>query len=368
MKILLAPDKFKGSLSAEEVCEALEAGLIKKYPQAVITKLPLADGGEGTFSILLQHAKGRIKKTEVLDPLFRSITASYGISEDGKTAFIEMAEASGLSLLAPSERNPLYTTTFGTGQMIADAIREGVQEVIMGIGGSATNDAGIGMAQALGFVFLSADGTELSPMGKSLANIARIEPRFVLPELKYVSFTVLCDVTNPLHGPTGAAYVYGAQKGGTAETIAQLDNGLQHFADLIRQTHNIDLNFPGSGAAGGLGAGARFFLNAATQSGITFISNRVGLEKEIAGCDLVITGEGKVDLQTFQGKVVAHVLALSHRYQKPLVVICGQCSLSDSELKIKGIDKLVRLAANPTDSARSIQQARALLERKAAEI
>jgi glycerate kinase len=368
LKILIAPDKFKGSLTAIEVCDSLEAGLVKKFPDATITKLPLADGGEGTFAILLRIAKGRIKKIKVQDPLFRSITASYGISNDGKTAFIEMAEASGLHLLARQEQNPLYTTTIGTGQLIADAISEGVHEVVLGIGGSATNDAGIGMAQALGFGFLSSDRTALRPIGQSLEKIATIDSRSVLPELKNISFTVLCDVTNPLFGPTGSAHVYGPQKGASQEAISQLDLGLRHFADLVKKRHQVDLNFPGSGAAGGLGAGARFFLNAQATSGIAFISELVQLEKEIEESDVVITGEGRVDWQTFDGKVVAHVATLAQKHQKKLVVFCGQCLLNESELKSKGIENLVRLAANAEESARSIEQARQLLEQKAQEI
>jgi glycerate 2-kinase len=344
LKILIAPDKFKGSLPAKEVCDAIEEGLLARYPTAQIAKIPLADGGEGTFEILMSQSKGRIKKLSVLDPLFRPIQAGYGISKDGDTAFIEMAKASGLLLLTEEERNPLHTSTIGTGQLIADALDEGVSHIILGIGGSATNDAGIGMMTALGFQFISRQKEELSPIGQSLLAIETIDSSRCHPRLNDATFTVLCDVSNPLYGPTGAAHVYAPQKGASALEVAQLESGLMHFAKLAEKLYGLNLNFPGAGAAGGLGAAGKLFLNATLQRGIDYVSTVVRLEKEIEACDHVVTGEGKVDSQTFSGKVVAHVVELSKRYAKPVTVICGQCAYTDNELQAKGINRLIRLA------------------------
>lgn len=336
-------------MSASEVCDAVSEALLEINPSHKIEKVPLADGGEGTFEILVDRYEGRIKKVSVLDPLHRPIMAEYGLSKDGTQAFIEMAKASGLQLLKEEERNPLNNSTFGTGQLILDALNEGVTHITLGIGGSATNDAGIGLAHALGYRFLTRKKETLKPIGKSLLEIEEIDDTHVDSRLHKVKFTVLCDVDNPLYGPNGAAYVYAPQKGASRETVAMLDNGLKHFAELVMKSNSIDLNFPGAGAAGGLGAGGRFFLNATLRKGIDYISDITRLEIKIKGTDIVITGEGKVDHQTFSGKVVAHVLSLARLHKKPVFILCGQCSLSFEELNKVGAYRVITLANDPSE-------------------
>ncbi len=356
MKILIAPDKFKGSLSALEVCNVVGEALLEMDPSYEVNKVPLADGGDGTFEILVEHSQGSVKKTSVLNPLQKPIQAEYGLSKDGATAFIEMAKASGLQLLKEDERNPLLTTTIGTGQLILDALDEGATNIILGIGGSATNDAGIGMAHALGFRFLNNRNEILNPVGHSLSEINAIDDTQVDVRLREVSFTVLCDVNNPLYGPQGAAFVYGPQKGASSEDVNALDHGLKHVADLINQTYQQDLNFPGAGAAGGVGAGAKLFLKAKFRKGIDYISDLTGLEERIKAADMVITGEGKVDEQTFSGKVVAHVLALANQNKKPVFILCGQCALTADELKKFGAERIISLVNNPSELNAAITQ------------
>lgn len=349
MNILIAPDKFKGTLSANEVCEAVREALLEIDSCYEISKVPLADGGEGTFEILVENSRGIIKQLSVLDPLQRPIQSEYGLSKNKTTAFIEMAKASGLQLLKETERNPLLTSTIGVGELIVDALDEGVTNIIIGIGGSATNDAGIGMAHALGFRFLNNRNEILNPIGRSLSEIHSIDFTQVDERLHEVNFTLLCDVNNPLYGKQGAAYVYGPQKGATSEDVQRLDQGLRHFADLVKQTHHMDLNFPGAGAAGGMGAGAKIFLKATFRKGIDYISELTGLEEKIITSDMVITGEGKVDEQTFSGKVVAHVLALANQYHKPVFILCGQCTLTTDELRKFGADRIITLANHPSE-------------------
>ncbi len=356
MNILIAPDKFKGSLTAHEVCQAVSEALLEVNPSYEISKVPLADGGEGTFEILVEQSEGSIKKVSVLDPLQRPIQAEYGISKNGTTAFIEMAKASGLQLLKETERNPLFTSTIGTGQLILDALDEGATNIILGIGGSATNDAGIGMAHALGFRFLNRENKIINPIGQSLSEINAIDDTQVDVRLHEVSFTVLCDVDNPLYGAQGAAFVYGQQKGATSVDVHRLDKGLRHMADLIKQSHHLDLNFPGAGAAGGMGAGAKLFLKATFRKGIDYISELTGLEEKIRACEVVITGEGKVDEQTFSGKVVAHVVSLANQHKKLVFILCGQCTLSADELNKFGATRIITLVNHPSELNAAITQ------------
>lgn len=356
MKILIAPDKFKGSLSAHEVCETVGEALLEINPAYEIIKVPLADGGEGTFEILVEHSQGTVKKVAVLDPLQRPIKSEYGISNDGTTAFIEMARASGLQLLSETERNPLHTSTIGTGLLIMDALNMGVKNIILGIGGSATNDAGIGMAQALGFRFLNKKKEKINPIGSALSEIDSIDDTQMDLRLREVNVTVLCDVDNPLYGKQGAAWVYGPQKGASEEMVNELNDGLKHFADLVKSIYAIDLNFPGAGAAGGLGAGARLFLNANFKRGIDYISELKSLDEKINSADVVITGEGKVDEQTFSGKVVAHVLALARESKRPVFILCGQCALSADQLKEYGANRVIALADHPSELHAALTQ------------
>jgi glycerate kinase len=364
LTILVAPDKFKGSLKATEVCQAVTAGLLQIDPKAMIESVPLADGGEGTCQLLTEWYNGTEIHLTVQGPLFTPVSAYYGISEKEDTAFIEMAVASGLTLLKPEERNPLLTTTFGTGEMIADALKRKVKKIVVGLGGSATNDAGIGMATALGYRFCDAEGEELKPTGENLIHIHHIETKGVHPLLKEAQVVALCDVTNPLFGPEGAAHVYGAQKGGSEQDLVLLDAGLRNFRRVVHKYLKSSVDFPGAGAAGGLGAGAKVFLNAAMEKGIAHIIQTTDLVKKIMSADLVVTGEGKVDDQTFSGKVVSEVLRLAEKAGKPVVVICGKSEVSQKDIRQYGMTKLITLVDDVTSSQSAIEHASTLITTK----
>lgn len=367
MNILICPDKFKGSLNAKEVCRAVASGFARLNPDALIRSVPLADGGEGTCDLLTEWHNGSRIQIEVPGPLFTPLMAHYGLSKDGTTAFIEMAVASGLTLISPEHRNPLFTTTLGTGEMIADALHRGVREIILGIGGSATNDAGIGMATALGYRFYDAGGEALKPTGDNLIHIRSIDTSSVNPLLKEVNVIALCDVTNPLYGPNGAAYVYGPQKGAGPQEVQLLDAGLQNFKRVVRKFLKSSVDFPGAGAAGGLGAGARVFLNAAMEKGVSHFIKSTRLDEEVRQADLIITGEGKIDSQTFSGKVVSEVIMLAQKEGKRVVVICGKCDVSESELNTHGIMKVISLIDEATSPGSAIQHAAAHITRKVME-
>ncbi|WP_111709628.1 glycerate kinase [Lutibacter citreus] len=322
MKIVIAPDKFKGSLSALEVCKAIENG-IKTFDATIETaKHPLADGGEGTLDILQNYFELKQVTTLVKDPLFREIEATYMVS--GETAFIEMANASGLQLLKKEEQNCYHTSTYGTGELILNAIGKGAKEVILFIGGSATNDAGIGMAAALGYKFFNTDNNPIHPIGSELINISTIDDSDVKIDFKKVKFTVVCDVKNLLFGPQGAAYMYGEQKGASYEEIYKLDLGLMNFSAkvhecLIRSIESLE----GGGAAGGLGAGAVSFLNAKMQSGIDFVLEKTNFQETLNNADLIITGEGCADKQTLEGKVIKGISDVSKERGIPFAIIAG---------------------------------------------
>lgn len=318
MRILLAPDKFKGTLSAEQVCDAMSEGIASVDPNIEVVVQPLADGGEGT-SDLLEKALGLQKEeVEVKDPLFRPIKAHYLRNE--QVAFVEMAHASGLQLLNESERNALKTTTYGTGELIRHALDRGVEEIYLMIGGSATNDGGIGMANALGYEYTQVIGDEFEPTGEYVANIEGITSDQIHPRLKSVKFTVLCDVQNPLLGPNGASAVYGPQKGADEAAVTFLDHGLGHLAQLLDNGYE---NIPGAGAAGGLGYGALSFLGAQLKPGIQSVMEMTGFHDKLKGVDLIITGEGKMDLQTVEGKVIAGVAEAAAKEEIPFGVVCG---------------------------------------------
>jgi len=354
MKIVLAPDKFKGSLTGLEFCNAVQEGVLEVLPSAKIIKLPLADGGDGTIEILEHHLKGKRISVKVNDPLFRPITASYLYMETIETAFIEMAEASGMALLKPEDRNCLYTTTYGTGELILDAVNRGAKTIIMGIGGSATNDCGIGMAKALGYKFEDENGIELSPIGKNLSHIKSINVTNVISNLKSITFKVACDVTNPLFGSNGAAFVYGPQKGASKNEITLLDNGLQHISELFSAIFNYDVqNIEGSGAAGGMGAGAIVFLNAELQSGINLIKDLIDFDKKIKGADWIITGEGKLDVQTLSGKTINGVIESAKKQNIEVAAFCGSISLQKQSLYEYGIS----YSASVIDEAISLADA-----------
>lgn len=335
MRVLIAPDKFKGSLSAVEVCDAIERG-IKKFDRSIETiKHPLADGGEGTLEILNTHFKLLTHSVVVKDPLFNEISASYLSAK--KTAFIEMSSASGLQLLEPQQRNCYYTTTFGTGQLILDAVQKGYKEIVLFIGGSATNDAGIGMAEALGYQFFDDQNNRLSPIGKELINISRIEYKHLFIVLNQLNFTVVCDVKNSLYGKNGASFVYAKQKGASDQEIEQLDKGLKHFSLQVEKYLNKKVAaVEGAGAAGGLGAGALCFLNASMKSGINFMMDQTNFHRHFLNkIDLIITGEGSVDKQTLEGKVVKGISEISNQFNVPFCIVSGIAK--DKELVIHSL-------------------------------
>jgi glycerate kinase len=357
MKILICPDKFKGSLTASQVCDAIEEGVLKKYPNAAITKLPLADGGEGTMQILTNFFRGKVVKVKVHGPLFEEVEGQYG-TDNGSTAFVEMASASGLQLLEPEKRDPLETTTLGTGELINHAVANGATNIILGIGGSSTNDAGIGMASALGFRFFS--GNELlRPVGKNLIRIDRIEG----PKTK-IKVTALCDVNNPLSGPNGAAYVYGPQKGATSDAVELLDRGLINFARIAEKTFKRSPDFPGAGAGGGIAGGASVFFDLEVRSGVGYLIEKLKVKEEIESADLIITGEGKIDRQTLAGKVVGSVAKYADG--KRLIALCGICELRKNETEKLGISEVISLVDPFITPEEAMRNAGAIITQKMA--
>jgi glycerate 2-kinase (EC 2.7.1.-) len=303
MKIVIAPDSYKESLSASEVAQAIEKGFREIFPDAQYVSVPVADGGEGTVEAMIAATKGTQLTARVTGPLGEPVDANWGISGDGKTAFIEMAAASGLALVPPALRNPLVTTSRGTGELILHALEQGARNIIIGIGGSATNDGGAGMVQALGAKLCDANGTEIGNGGGSLVNLNSINTSVLDPRLKSCTIRVACDVTNPLTGNTGASRIFGPQKGATEAMILELDRNLDHFADVIKRSLRIDVKqVPGSGAAGGMGAALMAFLGAELRSGIEIVTQALNLEEHIHDCTLVVTGEGRIDSQSIHGK------------------------------------------------------------------
>jgi glycerate kinase len=353
MRVVIAPDKFKGSLSAMEVCNAIENGIKKFNPLIETIKHPLADGGEGTLDILQNYFELKTVELLVKDPLFRDITATYMVSDD--TAYIEMSNASGLQLLKEEDKNCCNTTTFGTGQLILDAIQKGFKNIVLFIGGSATNDAGIGMAAALGYEFYNADNESIEPIGKSLIRIHKIENEKLSFTLSDINFTVVCDVKNPLYGPNGASYVYGGQKGASAKEIETLDLGLQNFSkQVLKYLKKEVAEIPGAGAAGGLGAGAVCFLNATIKSGIDFVMEQTGFDTLLNdGVDLIITGEGSVDKQTIEGKVIKGISERAIQNRIPFSIISGIVKdekLIQENLHPKSIASIMELGVTTADA------------------
>ncbi len=352
MRILVAPDKFRGSLEAAEVCEAIRLGVLEALPDARVTTVPMADGGEGTAAILTQFTGGSFVPVMVKDPLGRSIRAEYGLSGDGRTAFIEMAAASGLQLLAPGERNPLYTSSYGTGQLVRDALERGARKIVLGIGGSATNDGGIGLASALGYRFFDVYDRELSPAGMSLADIHTMDALNASPLPAQAEIIVACDVTNPLYGDNGAASVYGPQKGADAGAVRHLDEGLRNLAEVAAAFFGKDYSHtPGAGAAGGMGAGAGWFLGASLREGVKIVMEQTNLAACIKDADLVITGEGKVDHQTLSGTLIQGIAGLCMEEGKHLLVICGTLQITPQEAKAAGITCAVSVLNRPVTLA-----------------
>ena len=368
MKIVIAPDSFKESLTSLEVANELEAGLRRVWPDAEYVKVPMADGGEGTVQSLVDATGGRIVKCAVSGPLGQKVLASYGLLGDGRTAVIEMAEASGLPLVPRSERDPLTASTFGTGELVSDAIHRGVEEIIVGLGGSATNDGGAGFAQALGVRFLDKDGAEIVGAlgGGRLDEVQAIDMTNANPGLARVKVSVACDVTNPLCGEKGASAVYGPQKGATPEMVQRLDRNLAHLASLIKRDIGRDIaEFPGAGAGGGLGAGLLAFTDATMKRGVELVVAATKLDDQMKGAFLAVTGEGRVDFQTAFGKTPAGVAASARRHGVPVVAIGGGLSDDANGVFEHGIDGLEAATSNPMPLEVAMKKSREYLQNAA---
>ena len=351
MKILIAPDKFKGSMSAQEVCEAIGNGLKKIDSSLEIKYHPMADGGDGSLEILSSHLSLEKIEVKTVDPIGREISTHYFISSDA--AFIEMANASGLVLLSKSERNPLFTSTIGTGKIIADAIKKGFKNIYLFLGGSATNDAGMGIATELDFQFLDEQKNELHPIGENLSKVKFIHSSPIF-DFEKIKITLLCDVNNPMFGMDGAAFVYAPQKGANEKQVLLLDDGLKNFGSILKNHSNIDVSqLSGGGAAGAIGAGLVALLNAKLEKGFETIAQLTNLEKEIESADWVISGEGKLDEQSLQGKVVNGIANLCKKHNKPLSLLVGENKLSTYQidsLKAKQIFSIIDKANNIQDA------------------
>lgn len=324
MKVAVAIDSMKGSLSSPEAGEAAALGIRRVFPDAQVSVHSIADGGEGTCEAILARRGGRRKSLSVCGPMGSPVTASYGILPDGRTAVLEMAAAAGLPLVPPDGRDPLRATTFGVGELIRDAIGEGCRRFIVGIGGSATNDGGLGMLQALGFRCVDVSGTEVPQGAIGLRDLVRIDASTAIPELSDCSFTVACDVSNPLCGETGCSAVFAPQKGATPRVVADMDRWLSAYADIAKGLDpSIDPRTPGAGAAGGLGFAFLAFLHATLRSGVRIVLEESGLEADVADADIVVTGEGRLDAQTALGKVPCGVAALARKHGKPVIAFAG---------------------------------------------
>ena len=326
MKFVLAPDSFKESMTSKEACDAMERGIKKVINDAQCIKVPMADGGEGTVEALAYGSKGKIKKVFVTGPLGKhKVDASYGIFGDGKRAIIEMAEASGIRLVKRELRNPLITTTYGTGELILDAIDNGAKHIIIGIGGSATNDGGAGMLQALGGKLLDKEGNELGFGGVELLKLHKIDLSTLDSRIKDINFEVACDVTNPLIGENGASYIFGKQKGASKEDMKVLDKALTNYAEVIKRDLGIDVRYvEGTGAAGGLGAALLVFLNGKLKSGIELVIKHTELEEKLKDADYVFTGEGAIDSQTIYGKTPMGVAMVAKKHGVKTIAFAGK--------------------------------------------
>ena len=369
MKIIIAPDSFKDSLSAIEVANAIALGLAEVWPDAQLVKCPMADGGEGTVEAILAACDGEWRSTEVQGPLASATQARWGWLPQSHTAIIEMAEASGLQLVALNQRDACSSSTYGTGQLIGAALDAGAQRIILAIGGSATNDGGAGAMQALGVRLLDEQGQPLSRGGLALNALARIDLRGIDPRLAQVRFEIAADVNNPLCGPHGASAIFGPQKGASPEQVQQLDQALGHFADHCVQVLGKDLrDEPGSGAAGGLGFAAKAFLNAQFRPGVEVVAELIGLAEAVRGADLVITGEGRFDAQTLRGKTPFGVARIARQQGVPVIVIAGTLGDGYEQMYEHGVDAAFALPAGPMSLAQACANSPQLLRERAGDI
>ncbi len=363
LKVVIAPDSYKGSLSATEVAKAMERGVLQVFPAAEVRKIPIADGGEGTVEALVTATNGQFRLTEVSDPLGNRILAQWGILGDGLTAVLEMAAASGLPLVPKEKRDPRITTTYGTGELIKAALDAGLQKIIIGIGGSATNDGGVGMARALGVRFLNAAGAEIAPGGGTLSEVNRILAEGLDPRLANTEIVVACDVDNPLCGSRGASAVFGPQKGATPEMVRLLDEGLAIYAECAgRATGRKVAEKPGAGAAGGLGAGLMFFTPAQLKPGVEIVLEAVGFAELVRDADFVITGEGRTDFQKAFGKAPVGVAKVAKEYNLPVFCLSGGLGEGADNVLAHGIDVTLSICDRPLSLEECMSTAEALAE------
>ncbi|EST51829.1 glycerate kinase [Brevibacillus panacihumi W25] len=369
MRVVVAPDSFKGSISARDLCAAARRGIHAVDPEIEVIELPLADGGEGTVENMVYSTKGQTRLVQVNDPLGRPIRAVYGILGDDATVIIEMAQASGLPLLRPDERNPLITSSFGTGELIVHALNEGYRKFIIGLGGSATNDGGVGMLKALGASFYDQDDVLLPKGGASLEKLSYMDLSGLDKRLQESTFTIASDVNNPLCGANGASAVFGPQKGATPEMVQRLDMALSRFADVVEKQLGVDVrHLPGSGAAGGMGAGLLAFLHAEFKSGIELVMDAIQFEQNIQAADLIITGEGKLDEQTMAGKVIAGVCKKAKPYQIPTIAICGGMELTSEQMDEIGLLAGFSIVPKPCSLDEAMEQAEGWVQERVEQI
>lgn len=363
MNVVIAPDSFKECLSAKEVAENMALGVAEIMPEAEIVQIPISDGGEGVLETLVNGLRGTFVSVKVKDPLLREIEAQYGILDDQKTAVIEMAKASGLDLLHEQEKNPMTTSTFGTGQLIKHALDKGCTKLIIGIGGSATNDGGTGMVRALGVRFLNAKGEILKQGGGSLGELGRIDISGLDKRLADCEVLVACDVSNPLTGEKGASLVYGGQKGGSHEALQLLDKNLAHYAAIIKKDLNITIDtVPGSGAAGGTGAALMAFMGGKLVDGIGLVLDTLKMEEHLKKADVVITGEGKIDEQTLYGKTIAGIAKRAKRYNVPVIVITGKIGDAIGAIYDNGVTAVFSIVDQPMELNQAIADAPRLIQ------
>ena len=368
-RYLCAPDSFKESLTAMEAARAMAQGIENADHDAEVRCLPMADGGEGTARALVDATGGSMRAVPVHDPLGLPVEGHFGLLADGTTAVVETAEASGLALLEAKERNPLIASSYGTGELMLAAVRSGAKRIIVGLGGSATNDAGAGLLQALGVRLLDKNGNDLAHGGAALANLTTIDISTMDPALKNVAITAACDVTNPLTGPTGASAVFGPQKGASKDDVATLDAALAHFAQVIDSQLGVAVNdVPGAGAAGGIGAALKGFLNAEFRPGIAIVIEQSGLDAAAQWADVVFTGEGSIDFQTKFGKTPAGVAETAKRHGKPVIAVAGHIGTGIDELHEVGIDAVFGIAPGAASLSELLADAAANVTRTTEQI
>jgi glycerate kinase len=363
MNIVVAPDSFKECLSSREVAMAISKGISEVMPKAEVFEIPISDGGEGVLEAVMQGVDVDLVSVRIMDPLLRPIESTYGILKNTKTAIVEMAKASGLELLTEEEKNPLSTSTYGTGQLIKNALDRGCTKIIIGIGGSATNDGGAGMVRALGGKFLNVKGEELNDGGGNLDELARIDLSDFDKRVYDCEVLVACDVSNPLVGPNGASRIYGGQKGGSETDLELLDKNLRHYAAIIKDDLGIDISeAPGAGAAGGTGAALMAFLNGDLVNGIELILETIGIEECIKKADLVITGEGKIDGQTLNGKTITGIATIAKRHNVPVIVLTGKIEGRIEDIYNMGVKAIFSIVNRPMELSEAINEAPYLIQ------